>query len=64
LETGIAIPRNGWLSVPIWRAMASAPPPAPQVTMKSMGRDGNFSWAGAGAARANTAATTAPSTVA
>src|SRR3990172_2681061 len=44
-ETGMATPRIGWACWPIVRAMASAPPPAPHVTMKSIGRDGYFSWA-------------------
>src|SRR5687767_31244 len=59
LETGSATPRLGWLRAPIWRAMASAPPPVPHVQMKSIGRDGYFSWAATALTkRTNTARTT------
>jgi hypothetical protein len=45
LDTG-----NGTLellssSCDILRPMPSAPPPGPKVTMISIGREGNFSWA-------------------
>src|SRR5438309_7444084 len=48
------------------RAMASAPPPDPQGTTKSMGRFGYFSWAarwGATATMVSNAAPTNPSFV-
>gem|GEM_PF-3996192 len=43
LMAGMATASSFSAMLPSFRANWSAPPPAPQGTMKSMGRDGNFS---------------------